>query len=182
MSLLYSTTSLILGGMLLGLGGLVVYVLLKARQGVDDMKTEVEYLRPPAEIITPDLGPCVAVAWDPETQTSGHMTVRDANGKLRTIPGVHNHELRAVDIKQAIFGPGRPQYEYIPSNVAKERAMRYNQSINMLSEITTNKQEKEEAQRKEMVAKSNVDMELKKSVERMKELNRQLPQFGGVKK
>ena len=160
---------------LIFIGGIVFFLVNEWYKGrrPGDAGVDVQFLRGPPVIDTLDYGPVVPQHWEPETNTSGHLTVKTAEGRVITMSEVHKEELHQIDVIHCIMGRG--QYEYIPKSRAQERKEDFQDKMDGTKQSVKNKLDAQESKQNEKLEKTNSDLRLQQTLD----LVNQVPQQGG---
>lgn len=163
---------------IVGLAAYFGWILYQKRRGADDPGMDVSYLRPPPIINTFEYGPVVPEHFEFETNTSGHATVHDTNGRLRTLSPVLAEELHVRNMLQVVFGSGPAEFDWIPKAHAEREQRRYAERAGALIDAVNYKHKFDMAQTDAIVEKENSTLELDKTVERLQAINKANPAVG----
>ena len=175
MNLVITVMQVIATLFVLAVGGWGVYYVIRSRKAPDDTSIDVSGWRPAPIIDTIEYGDVVPEHFEWETNTSGHATVRDMNGRLRTISPMDLQELTVVNMFQTVFGPGPAVIRYRSKDHAQQEQARYAAQAGGNADTMHYKNKFDMAQTDFIVERENANLQLEKDVERAQALIRANP-------
>jgi hypothetical protein len=165
MNMLLVIASIIAMLSIVGVALYFLHSLYQRRKGANDASIDTPTFWQSPVINTPNFGPVTPVHFEWETNTSGHATVQDANGRLRTLSPVHEEELHVKNILPGIFGASRLEIDWLPKDYALREQERYASHAGMVFDAVHHKHKFDMAQTEAVTAANNIDLELEKKLE-----------------
>lgn len=159
----------------LGIGAYLVFLLYGRHKGVNDTTIETPTFWQSPIIETPNYGPVTPVSFEWETSSSGHATVRDANGVLRMISPMSEEELHVKNMLPGLFGATRLEVVHTPRDHAARERHRQVAQAGSVADALHYKDKWDMAQTEAITERENTDLALQKTVEHIQTIQRANP-------